>query len=86
MTIGTVVERFIVDEIMLGDTQTKLETEASLLSRNILDSLALLRLISFLEEEYNITIEDGEVIPENFETLGQITAFIEQKRGATVPV
>ena len=76
------IERFIVEEIMLGDRRTKLDPDKSLLSSGILDSLALLRLIAFVEEKFGITIDDGEVIPDNFETLKDMSAYLERKKQA----
>ena len=82
MLVSTVsaIERFIVEEIMIGSERTKIEPDQSLLDSGILDSLALLRLISFLEDQYQITIEDGEVTPDNFESIATIKTFLEQKR------
>lgn len=42
-----------------------------------LDSLAIIRLISFIETEFRIPIPDSEIVPENFETIRQITTLIE---------
>lgn len=80
MDLETAIERFIVDEIMLGDKQTRIDPNDSLISSGVLDSLALLRLIAFLEEQIGITVEDSEVIPENFETISDIKAFINRKK------
>lgn len=80
MDVETAVERFIVDEIMLGDSNTKINPNESLISSGVLDSLALLRLIAFLEEQMGVTVDDSEVIPENFETINEIKSFIEKKK------
>lgn len=80
MDLETAIERFIVDEIMLADSQTKIDPDESLISSGVLDSLALLRLIAFLEEQMGITVEDAEVIPENFESINEIKAFIDRKK------
>jgi acyl carrier protein len=80
MDVETAVERFIVDEIMLGDSNTKIDPNESLISSGVLDSLALLRLIAFLEEQMGVTVDDSEVIPENFETINEIKSFIEKKK------
>ncbi len=48
----------------------------SLLSSGVLDSLAIVRLLSFVEEEFDVEISDADFDPENFETLGTITKLI----------
>lgn len=80
MDVETAIERFVVDEIMLGDSNTKIDPNESLISSGVLDSLALLRLIAFLEEQMGVTVDDSEVIPENFETINEIKLFIEKKK------
>ena len=80
MDIETAIERFVVDELMLGDSNTKIDPSESLISSGVLDSLALLRLIAFLEEQMGVTVDDSEVIPENFETINEIKSFIEKKK------
>lgn len=82
MDTETAIERFIVDEIMLGDSSTKIDPDESLISSGVLDSLALLRVIAFIEEQFGITVEDSEVIPENLETVNDIRSFIEKKQAA----
>ena len=80
MDTETAVESFIVNEIMLGDNSTQIDPNESLINTGVLDSLALLRLIAFIEDQFNVTIEDSEVIPENLETINDIVDFIDQKK------
>jgi acyl carrier protein len=80
MNNETAIERFIIDELLLGDDRTTLDPDESLISSGVLDSLALLRLIAFLEDQMGVVAEDAEVVPENFETVNQIKLFIERKK------
>lgn len=52
----------------------------SLLDAGILDSMAIVKLIAFLEERFGTTLTDDEFDPENFETLQAIEALVERKR------
>lgn len=45
----------------------------------ILDSMGLLFLIEFLNEKFEVSIEDEELLPENFETVNSITEFVQRK-------
>ena len=45
----------------------------------VLDSMGLLFLIEFLNEQYSITVEDEELLPNNFESVNNITAFVKNK-------
>lgn len=83
MTTEATIERFILDELLLGGNgRTKIDPDEQLVSSQILDSLALLRLILFLEEQFGVTIEDGELIPDNFQTINYIKTFIASKQTA----
>jgi acyl carrier protein len=80
-----IILNFIREELLRGDGQVSLEPGASLISTGILDSLALLKLLLFIEERFSLKVNDGEVNPRNFETVDRITAFIESKRKEEAP-
>lgn len=79
MSTESLVERFIIDELLLGN-RTLICPDESLINSQILDSLALLRPILFLEEQFGVTLEDVEVIPDNFQTINYIKSFIANKQ------
>jgi acyl carrier protein len=79
MEIESAVEKFILEEIMLADPGQKLAERDSLMDQGVLDSLGLLRLIAFLEEQFGIEVQDDEVTPENFESLTTIRKMVETK-------
>lgn len=64
---------------MFGDDRTTLDEDQSLISGGILDSIALLRLIAYLEEQFGVKVSDGDVNPDNFETLDKIKTYLEHK-------
>ena len=51
-----------------------------LLEKQVVDSLGMITLISLLEDEFDVEIDDGDVVPGNFRTIGQIAALVETKR------
>lgn len=80
MNIEASVEKFILEDLLSGSRNTKIGLDESLVSSGILDSLALLRMIAFLEEKFGVVVNDDEVIPENFETINVIKAFVEARK------
>jgi acyl carrier protein len=58
----------------------RLDPDESLLTNGILDSLGVLDVVAFLETEFKITVTDEDLLPENFESLGRLTAFVEEKQ------
>jgi acyl carrier protein len=79
MDIESTIERYILDEIMMKDEGTRIDPDQSLVASGVIDSLTLLRLIVFIEEQFDIKIDDDEVIPENFETINVIKSFVQSK-------
>jgi len=57
------------------------ENGQSLLEAGILDSLGVLSLVSFLESRYEIGVSDDELLPENFDSIEAITAFVRRRQG-----
>jgi acyl carrier protein len=58
----------------LGDVELAADTE--LIERGVLDSLEILRLVSFLEERFHVTVPVDEFVPENFRTPATIAAMM----------
>ena len=79
MTVAAIVERFIRDEVLHNGRQSPIDPDESLISSGILDSLSLLKLLVFIEERFDLKVNDTEVVPANFETVGRISALIERK-------
>jgi len=80
MSVESTIEKFILDELLMDDGAQHVDPNQSLLSSGILDSLGILRLISFLEDQFSLTVEDSEVVPENFDTIGAMKMLIERKK------
>jgi acyl carrier protein len=70
---------FITNNFLFDDAQANLNEKESLLETGVIDSTGVLELIAFIEETYGIKIEDEEIIPENLDTILDITYFIGQK-------
>jgi acyl carrier protein len=58
-----------------------LNDEVPLLESGIIDSLGVLDVVGFLEQTFNVKIEDDELTPENFANIKCIVSFVQQKSG-----
>ncbi|MBD3344247.1 MAG: acyl carrier protein [Chitinivibrionales bacterium] len=72
------VKQFIVDNFLFGD-DSKLQNDTSFLESGIIDSTGILEVITFLEETYDIKVEDEEMLPENLDSLNNISTFVTKK-------
>ncbi len=80
MEIADKVRQFIQENYYAAESGS-LGDDESLLDRGIVDSTGILEVVGFLEQEFDITIEDDEMVPENLDAIANIVAFIERKRG-----
>lgn len=74
------IRTFIIENYLFGDDEG-LEDSTSFLDEGIIDSTGILELIDFISEEFSITVEDEELIPENLDSIQNVTAFIATKTG-----
>jgi len=78
-----VVRDFVVENFLFGDG-ANLKDNSSFLESGIIDSTGILELIMFLEEKYGVQIEDEELVPENMDSLQNVTMFLERKLSKSV--
>jgi acyl carrier protein len=74
------IRKFITDKFLFGEHK-EIAGDLSLLDADIVDSMAVLELISYLEESFGIKVEDSELVPENLDTIDRICAFLNKKLG-----
>lgn len=79
MELTEKIRSFIVDNFLFGDAEG-LENEASLLAAGVIDSTGFMELVTYLEDEFGIHVEDQDIVPENLDAISSIAAFTERKR------
>lgn len=77
--INGAVKAFILKEFLPGENPDELRDETPLITGGILDSLATLKLVAFLEEHYRITVKAHEADVENLNTLADIARLVQSK-------
>ena len=81
MTIEEQIREYVVDNFLFSEDGYHLPEDASFLEEGIVDSTGVLELVMFVEETFNITVEDDEILPENFDSVSQLAAYIRRKVG-----
>ena len=72
------IRQFIVENFLFGN-DNGLKDDTSFLDEGIIDSTGILELVSFLEEEFSISVEDEELIPENLDSIMNVVAYLKRK-------
>ncbi len=76
--IGPLVEKYINDNYVLNP-EDKPSADQSLLESGIIDSTSVLTLVMFLEEKFNISVQDEELVPDNLDSIANITSYVSRK-------
>lgn len=74
----TKIKTFIIENFLFGNSDG-LNDDTSFLEESIIDSTGVLELVTFLEEEFNIKVADDELIPENLDSINNVTLYIQKK-------
>jgi acyl carrier protein len=77
------VRTYLLDNFLMGGTAQDVQDDTSFMDNHILDSTGFIELISYLEEQFGIRIEDEEMVPENLDNLNSIERFVSGKRASS---
>jgi acyl carrier protein len=77
----TAIRQFLVEDVFYDRDLSSLGVDDSLLAKGLLDSMAILKTVTFCEEQFGITIPDQEVLPDHFESIRAIAKLVERVRG-----
>jgi len=73
------IRTYIAENMLFSDNGYPHSDSTSFLEEGIVDSTGILELVMFVEETFNITVEDEEIMPENFDSVAQLAAYIHRK-------
>lgn len=73
------IRTFILNEVLEDSKETEIPPGQPLLS-GLLDSFGLMALLGFLEERFEVTISNDQVVSENFKSVEALAAFVEARQ------
>ncbi len=72
------VRVFVIENFLFGE-EGDFDDNTSFLESGIIDSTGIIELIAFLETEFEITVQDDELLPGNFDSLNHIASYLKEK-------
>jgi acyl carrier protein len=78
--IRQAVRQFIVDNFLFGE-DGDLEDGTSFMDQGIIDSTGILELVGFVEQTWDIKVEDEDLVPANLDSIDNLLAFIQTRLG-----
>ena len=79
--ISEKVAQFIADQFVF-DTELSISHDDSLLESGTIDSTGILELVLFIEENFSISVNDDELVPDNLDSVNKIAEFVSRKKAA----
>jgi acyl carrier protein len=83
-TINEAVEKkiagYIAENILFSKKGYPYPSDASFLENGIIDSMNVLELVMFVEENFKFKVDDSEIVPENFDSVEKLAAYVSSKK------
>ena len=79
MTTTEKIRNYIRDNFLFGNA-TGMTDDGSLLEAGIVDSTGAMELVSFLESEFGIRMDDRDLVPENLDSIAAMAAFVTRRQ------
>lgn len=73
------IRSFLLERFYVPQPEALTE-ETSLLGTGLVNSAGIVEIVAFLEEQFGITVEHEEILPENLDSIGRLVRFVGQKR------
>lgn len=73
------LRRFILDEIRWGGSPELLTDDYPLIDKQVIDSLGIFQMVSFIETEFGVAVADEDLVLENFGTIASISKLVAAK-------
>lgn len=79
-TIVAATRRYILDNFLYTKPDARLDEHERLLERGIVDSMGVMELIAFLQDQFGIKVAEADITEEHFGSLGAIAAYVASRR------
>ena len=76
MVVREQIRHFIQNSFLVDD----FADDASFLTTGLIDSLGISQLIAFVESTYAIRVLDADLVPDNFDSVAKLTAYVQRRK------
>jgi acyl carrier protein len=73
------IASYIAENILFSRSGYPYSSDASFLENGIVDSMNVLELVTFAEDKFKVRVNDNEIVPENFDSVKNLAAYIRTK-------
>jgi acyl carrier protein len=73
------LRQYVIDNFLFGQGGSELKNDDSFMERGIVDSTGVLELVAFLEEKFQVKVEDEDLIPANLDSINNLLLYLKKK-------
>ena len=77
--IETAIRQFLAENYLYRDNLDAIAVDDSFLANGLIDSMGILVLVTFLETTFDIQVAEEEIVPENMDSIAQVSAYLRRK-------
>lgn len=78
------IRDYVAQNLLFNESGFNYGDDASFLEEGIIDSLGVIELVTFVERQFGISVEDHELVPDNFDSVSKLEAYLHYKLGTKV--
>lgn len=82
MEIKNELRGYILENFLFTEQEGELQDDVSLIDSGVIDSTGVLDLVDFIEENYEVQVPDTDLVPDNFDSVDRIVAYIKRRMEA----
>ncbi len=79
MEVETKIRNYIAKNLLFSEDGFKYPDTTSFLEEGIVDSQGVMELVLFVEEEFRVSVDDQEIIPDNFDSVSNLANYVRRK-------
>jgi len=79
MEIENKIKAYIAKNLLFSGDEFKYSNDVSFLEEGIVDSLGVMELVSFVEDQFGVSVDDQDITPDNFDSVTRLAAYIQYK-------
>lgn len=80
MNVKEQIRQFVAENFLFSNNGFDLDDDESFLEAGVVDSLGVLELVTFVEEEFDVQVPDEDIVPDNFDSVDNLATYIGSKR------
>lgn len=75
------IRDFVYGNFLFNDRGRSLGNDESFLDGGVIDSTGVVEMVGWVEEEFGIEVDDGDILPENFDSVSSLARYVKRKLG-----